>query len=92
MPLPAGETKAGCRQAWLWGIPGAWAVSLFIVAGEWAHGAGHGGWGNALDLARLLAYWAWLRMVWRCSGAGSLVRATLLRASLVGGLVVNALV
>jgi hypothetical protein len=67
-------------------------VSALVVAGEMAHGAGYGAWGNALDLARFLVYWAWLRTVWQCSGAGSLIRASLLRVSLVGGLVVNALV
>ncbi|HWA38192.1 MAG TPA: hypothetical protein VG873_10040 [Burkholderiales bacterium] len=85
-------TSTDCRDAWLWGIPTAWAVSLLLIGAEMAHGAGHGAWGNALDLARLLVYWAWLRAVWKCSAAGSRIRSLALRVPLLGGLVVNALV
>jgi hypothetical protein len=81
-----------CSRAWLWGIPVAWAVSACLVAGEMAHAGGHGTLGSAFDLARLLVYWAWLRAVWRCSGAGSLIRSAAIRVSLAGGLIVNALV
>lgn len=41
------------RVWWLWGIPTAWAISALLIAAESAHSAGHGGWGDALDLARL---------------------------------------
>jgi hypothetical protein len=92
MTLDAAPSTEACRKAWLWGIPMAWAVSLLLVAAETAHAAGHGTAGSACDLARLLVYWTWLRAVWRCSGAGHVIRSAAIRVSLAGGLVVNALV
>jgi hypothetical protein len=77
---------------WLWGIPTAWAISALLVVAENAHGSGHGGWGNALDLARLAVYWWWLRMAWRCSSnVRNPVWTPLSRIALAMGLVVNVL-
>lgn len=78
------------RVWWLWGIPTAWAISALLIAAESAHSAGHGGWGDALDLARLAVYWWWLRMAWRCSpNVRNPVWTSLTRIALAVGLVVN---
>ena len=78
---------------WGWGIPVAWATSALLLVADHLHGSGHGGWGSLLDLARLLIYWEWLRLAWRCSSPAAAGAWTLpIRGMLAAGLVVNALV
>ena len=52
---------------WLWGIPVAWITSGVIVLAEIAFAAGYAGCGDLLDVVRLLVYFAWARLAWRCS-------------------------
>lgn len=52
---------------WLWGIPVGWTVSGLIVCAEIARVAGLAGCGDLLDIARLLIYFSWARLAWRCA-------------------------
>jgi hypothetical protein len=64
-------TRAGgeklWRVWWLWGIPVGWTVSGLIIVAEVARVAGHAGLGDLLDVMRLLVYFGWARLAWRCS-------------------------
>jgi hypothetical protein len=77
---------------WLGGVPVLAAVAGFAVLADQAHAAGHRALGGALDLVRLLVYWEWLRLAWRCAPntawRGWTVAA---RAALAGGLLVHVL-
>lgn len=55
------------RVWWLWGIPVGWTVSGLIVFAEIARVAGFAGCGDLLDVVRLLVYFGWARLAWRCS-------------------------
>ena len=52
---------------WIVGIPLGWASSTLVVIAEDMRYADHAGWGNFMDLARFLVFFAWLRLAWRCS-------------------------
>jgi len=52
---------------WLWGVPLAWITTALILGAEATREAGHPGWGNLLDVARIAVYWFWCRMAWKCS-------------------------
>jgi hypothetical protein len=52
---------------WLAGIPLGWTTSALIVAAECLRTNGYHAWGDAFDVARFLAFFAWARMAWRCS-------------------------
>ena len=50
---------------WLGGIPVALAATAFTLSAEIARMDGLHGWGNFLDLLKLLVYAAWLTAAWR---------------------------
>ena len=52
---------------WFAGIPVGWATSALVLYAECLRSAGHDNWGDALDVVRLLVYFAWFRLAWRCS-------------------------
>ena len=52
---------------WLWGIPVAWTASGMIVIADIVREAGYWGVGDLMDVVRLLVYFAWARLAWRCS-------------------------
>ena len=52
---------------WLWGIPVAWTTSVMIILAEFIRTAGYWGYGDMIDVARLLVYCSWARLAWRCS-------------------------
>jgi len=52
---------------WLWGIPVGLTTSGMMIAAELIRDAGYWGGGNLLDVARLLVYFSWARLAWRCS-------------------------
>ncbi|MDB5810640.1 MAG: hypothetical protein JWN94_2762 [Betaproteobacteria bacterium] len=52
---------------WLIGIPVAWATSGMIIGAEMIRAAGYWNWGDLIDVARLVVYFGWARMAWRCS-------------------------
>jgi hypothetical protein len=52
---------------WLGGIPVAGATSALSIFAENARQGGYGGWGDGLDVAKLLIYLLWARLAWRCS-------------------------
>jgi len=73
---------------WMAGIPLGWACSALVVIAEELRYADHHGWGNFLDLARLLIFFAWLRLAWRCShNVGRPIWTPVARATLTAGLV-----
>lgn len=79
---------------WCAGIPVAWITSGLVVAAEDLRGLGTWawGWGDALDAARLLVYFAWFRLAWRCSGnVQSAAWTPLARVGLLSGLVLSAM-
>ena len=87
------ESEKLWRIWWLWGIPTAWLASALILVAEGARGAGYHAWGDLLDLARLAAYWFWMRLAWRRSGnVDNRLWTPVARIALAAGLVVNALV
>ena len=87
------ESEKLWRVWWLWGIPTAWIASALILLAESARGAGHHSLGGLLDLARLAAYWFWLRLAWqRSDNVDNRLWTALARVALAAGLVVNALV
>jgi hypothetical protein len=55
------------RVWWLAGIPVAWLTTGLVLLAESLRSTGFDGWGDALDVARLLLYFAWFRLAWRCS-------------------------
>ena len=80
------------RVWWLWGLALTVATAGLIVAADEVRDAGHQRWGDALDLARLALYWAWLMRVWKCSrNVGTPVWTPLARVAVVHGLEANAL-
>ena len=52
---------------WLWGIPVGWATSGMMIFAEFIRDAGYWGCGNLIDVVRLLVYFCWARLAWRCS-------------------------
>jgi hypothetical protein len=52
---------------WLWGIPVGWTTSGMMLGAELIREAGYYGWGNLLDVMRLLVYFSWARLAWRCA-------------------------
>jgi hypothetical protein len=73
---------------WLWGIPVGWVASAMIVSAELIRSAGYWGYGDLLDVMRLLVYYAWARLAWRCSHNVENPRWTLVsRLALGAGLV-----
>jgi hypothetical protein len=52
---------------WIAGIPLGWATSLLVIIADEMRHVGFHGTGNFLDLVRLLIYFAWARLAWRCS-------------------------
>lgn len=80
------------RVWWLWGLALAGATAGLVVAAEAVRDLGHGRWGDALDIARLALYWAWLHRVWKCAAnVGNPVWTPVARVVAVLGFVVNAL-
>jgi hypothetical protein len=53
---------------WLGGLAVGWSASVLVVAAEELRAADYHVWGDVLDFARLLIYYAWLRFAWRCAG------------------------
>ena len=52
---------------WLWGIPVGWTTSGMIIFAEFIRAAGYWGCGDLIDVLRLLVYFSWARLAWRCS-------------------------
>lgn len=52
---------------WLWGIPLGWAASGMLIYAEFLRVSGAVGWADLVDVCRLLAYFSWARLAWRCS-------------------------
>jgi hypothetical protein len=65
--LAVTESERLWRVWWLWGLPVAWVTGALIVFAEVVRTEGYGDWGHFLDLVRLLVYWWWLRMAWKCA-------------------------
>ena len=67
----SGAARAGAERLWkiwwLWGIPVGWATSGMIVFAEFIRAAGYWGGGDLVDVIRLLVYYSWARLAWRCS-------------------------
>jgi hypothetical protein len=65
------EARAGSEKLWkvwwLWGIPVGWTARALIIFAEIVREVGYGGWGDLLDVARLLIYFGWARLAWRCA-------------------------
>ena len=86
------ENERLWRVWWLWGIPMAWAASALVIVAEMARNAGHGRWGDMLDLARLCVYWLWLRLAWKCSrNVRNPLWTPIARGALIAGLIINVL-
>ena len=66
------------RVWWLWGMPVGWTVSGLLVFAEILRVAGYAGCADLFDVVRLLVYFYWARLAWRCSRN---VRAATGRAS-----------
>jgi hypothetical protein len=52
---------------WLWGIPVGWTTSCMIVFAESIRSAGYWGYGDLIDVLRLLVYFTWARLAWQRS-------------------------
>lgn len=52
---------------WLGGIPLGWATSALVITAEFAREGGHHAWGDLLDVARLVVFFIWARLAWRCA-------------------------
>jgi hypothetical protein len=63
---PAGDETLW-KIWWLWGIPVGWTVSGLIIVAEIVRNAGYWGCGDLCDVVRLLIYFAWARLAWRCA-------------------------
>jgi hypothetical protein len=80
------------RVWWLWGLPVAWTAGALIVSAELVRTAGYGGWGDFLDLVRLLVYWWWLRMAWKCAhNVDQRFWTPIAKTALFAGLLLNVL-
>ena len=80
------------RVWWVWGLALASLIAALIFAAEAVREAGHDRWGDALDLARLAVYWAWLHRVWKCAAnVRNPVWTPIARVVAVLGLIANAL-
>jgi hypothetical protein len=62
----AGDEKLW-KVWWLWGIPVGWTTSGMMIFAEIIRDAGYWGCGDLIDVIRLLVYFAWARLAWRCS-------------------------
>jgi hypothetical protein len=77
---------------WLAGMPIAGLTTGLVILAEDMRAAGSDGWGDALDVARLLVYFAWFRLAWRCSRNVDDTRWTwLAQSGLVIGLILSAM-
>jgi hypothetical protein len=77
---------------WLAGIPVAGLTTGLVILAEDMRMTGGDGSGDALDVARLLVYFAWFRPAWRCSrNVGHVHWTWLARAGLVTGLILSAM-
>ena len=64
---PVGTAHRLWKVWCLWGIPVGWTTSCMIVFAESIRSAGYWGCGDLIDVLRLLVYFTWARMAWRCS-------------------------
>lgn len=57
------------RVWWFLGIPVGMTTSALTIAAELVRAAGtdYWGWGDLLDVVRLLVYFGWAQLAWRCS-------------------------
>jgi hypothetical protein len=79
---------------WGGGIPLALITAAMMIAAERVRGLGASdwGWGDAVDVARLLVYLVWLVPAWRCSrNVQSAAWTPLARGALAAGLVASAM-
>jgi hypothetical protein len=53
---------------WIAGLPVASLMIGLVLLAEQARFAGHGSWGDLLDVVRFVVYFVWLRLAWRCAG------------------------
>ena len=65
------EAASGAERLWrVWcilGIPVGLAASALTIAAEIVRDTGYAGWGDLFDVVRLLLYFGWARLAWRCS-------------------------
>ena len=82
------DAHAGAEKLWkvwwLWGIPVGWTTSGMIILAEFIRAAGNWGCGDMIDVARLLVYFSWARLAWRCSHNVSDCRWTLVSRIALG--------
>ena len=77
---------------WAWGLALVVASGALLWIADDLRLARRAPWADALDVLRLLAYWAWLRVAWpAASQARAPLARAVLRALLVAGLVASAL-
>lgn len=77
---------------WIAGLPVAGLTIALVLLAEKARSAGHGSWGDLLDVARFLLYFVWLRLAWRCSRNVDWPPWTpLAKAALSAGLILSAM-
>ena len=77
---------------WIAGLPVAGLTIGLVLLAEKARSAGHGAWGDLLDVARFLLYFVWLRLAWRCSRNVDWPPWTpLAKAALSAGLILSAM-
>jgi hypothetical protein len=78
---------------WVFGVPVAWFASALVIGAEMARVAGHPGAADGLDVLRLLVYFMWAQLAWRCAhNVETRAWTPLSRFALTAGLVVMVLV
>jgi hypothetical protein len=90
------RTARGEERLWkVWwpaGIPVAGLTAGLVILAEDMRAAGDDGWGDTLDVVRLLVYFTWFRPCWRCSrNVGHAPWTWLARTGLVTGLILSAM-
>jgi hypothetical protein len=87
------ESERLWRVWWLWGMPVAWATGALVVFAELLRVESYSGWGDFLDLLRLLLYWWWLLMAWkRADNVEQRFWTPIAKTALVAGLLVSVLI
>jgi hypothetical protein len=61
-----GEEKLW-RVWWQWGIPLGLLLNVLTVLAEASRTANHPAAGDTIDIVKLLFFFAWCRLAWRCA-------------------------